>query len=72
MEKISTIVAAQREFFASGRSRDLVYRRRTLKALQQTIRQNRARILHALASDLHKNDFEATLSEYLPILNCLK
>jgi len=58
MERISHAMKAHRVFFASGRTRDLDFRRDHLKRLKQALFSYEERIFDAFWEDLHKARFE--------------
>ncbi len=62
-EKIKSIVAAQREYFASGETLSYDFRRRQLKTLLAALEKWNSRLCDALWSDLHKSAEEAVLTE---------
>ena len=62
-EEISSIVEAQRGYFASGATLPVGFRIDALKRLQNAIRQNEARISEALRADLGKSAFESYMCE---------
>ena len=53
------IITAQREFFATGKTRDISFRRQLLINLRRMIRDNEGLILEALRADLGKSYTEA-------------
>ena len=57
------IISAQREFFATGKTRDVTFRRGLLKNLRFMIRDNEGLILEALRADLGKSFSEGYLTE---------
>lgn len=57
------IITAQREFFATGRTRDISFRRQLLLNLKFMIRDNEELILDALYADLGKSDAEGYITE---------
>ncbi len=57
------IITAQREFFATGKTRDIKFRRQLLINLKIMIRDNEGLILEALRADLGKSYGEAYLTE---------
>lgn len=57
------IISAQREFFATGKTRDVSFRRGLLKNLRFMIRDNEGLILEALRADLGKSFSEGYLTE---------
>ncbi len=65
---LSTILAKQRDFLATGVTRDVQFRIQQLKLLAHVIQQNENQILEALKADLHKPAFEAYASEVLMVL----
>ena len=52
MTAIQNILASQRQFFNSGRTKDLDYRLENLSRLKKAIIQNEAAIFEALKNDL--------------------
>ena len=52
------IIKQQREFFATGQTKDLAFRRAQLKKLKQVINNNQSQVLAALKADLNKPEFE--------------
>lgn len=56
-------ICAQREFFATGKTRDISFRRQLLINLRIMIRDNEGLILEALRADLGKSYSEAYMSE---------
>jgi len=61
--ELHDIISAQREFFNSGKTRDITFRRKLLITLKVMIRENESRILEALRQDLGKSGREAYLTE---------
>ncbi len=57
------IITAQREFFATGKTRDLSFRRQLLINLKIMIRDNEELILEALRADLGKSHGEGYITE---------
>ena len=57
------IITAQREFFATGKTRDIAFRRQLLINLRNMIRDNEGLILEALRADLGKSYSEAYMTE---------
>lgn len=57
------IIAAQREFFATGKTRDISFRRQLLVNLRNMIRDNEGLLLEALRADLGKSYSEAYITE---------
>ncbi len=52
--QIDILINAQREFFQTGQTRDIDYRKTILRTLDSLIRCNEGRILEALHQDLGK------------------
>lgn len=63
------ILERQREFFRSGATLDINFRREQLINLKNMIEENESRILGALSSDLNKSDMEGYLTEVGFVLN---
>ena len=62
--RISEIVGRQREFFATGATRDLSFRREMLRRLDVALRKWEPKLTEALWSDLHKSAEEAFMTEF--------
>lgn len=62
-EKIAAVVAAQRAFFASGRTLSLAFRRRALEKLRAALRANEEGLVRALRQDLGKSRTESYMCE---------
>ncbi len=60
---ISKTVAAQREFFLSGKTRPYAFRRAMLEKLQDAIKNSEAALAQAMMSDLHKHPMEGYMCE---------
>ena len=71
-EEIRRIVEAQREFFRSGRTLDLEFRRENLRALESALHKWEGRLADALWQDLHKSYEEAYLTELSIVLGEVK
>lgn len=63
MKEIELIFHEQKEFFNSGRTKNIEYRLEILKNLKRVIKENEQIILKALKDDLGKSDFEAYATE---------
>ena len=57
--KFSDVIDKQRNFFGTGKTKDISFRIEQLKLLKKTIVDNKEAILKALQSDLNKPEFEA-------------
>ncbi|WP_394603701.1 aldehyde dehydrogenase [Fictibacillus sp. UD] len=62
-ETIDELVQAQKAYFRSGITRSYEFRIKALNNLSKLIRNNEAKILHALKSDLNKSETEAYTTE---------
>lgn len=60
---IPAVVAGLRSTYATGRTRDIEWRRRQLRALEKLVVDNEAAIAEALSSDLGRKPFEAWLAD---------
>lgn len=69
---VSVLVTEQRAFFNSGAARPVAFRKAQLIKLRDAIRANESAILAAAAKDLGKSDFEALITEIVPVLEELK
>ena len=63
MTAIQNILTDQRQFFNSGRTKNLDFRLENLSRLKKAIIQNEATILKALKNDLYKSAYEGYLTE---------
>jgi aldehyde dehydrogenase (NAD+) len=63
MESFSELLVKQREFFHTGKTKDIAHRMQSLTKLDQVIRSHEVEIMAALKKDLNKSDFEAYMSE---------
>ena len=57
------IIAKQRQFFQTGKTKDLAFRIAQLQILNQLVMENKPAIIQALKSDLHKPEFETYATE---------
>ncbi|HPK54116.1 MAG TPA: aldehyde dehydrogenase [Smithellaceae bacterium] len=57
------LLKAQKEFFSSGRSRDIEFRVASLNRLKEAIKSRERDVLKAIFDDLHKNEFDAYATE---------
>ncbi|MBO8159282.1 aldehyde dehydrogenase [Thermosyntropha sp.] len=62
-DSISSLVNKQRDFFQSGKTRDIDFRIQQLKRLAAVIEENEADILQALHFDLGKSELEGYMTE---------
>ncbi len=60
---ISDIITQQREFFNTGKTKDIGFRITQLKNLQKSVIDHEAAIIAALKADLHKSEFETYSTE---------
>ena len=58
---IREVIDRQRQFFATGKTKEVDFRRQQLEKLKAAIKQNSPAILDALYADLHKPEFEGYL-----------
>ena len=56
---ISNLVQSQRDFFSTGKTKDINFRKQKLIDLRNAIKKNEKRITQALFADLGKSEFEA-------------
>ncbi|BAY27268.1 aldehyde dehydrogenase [Calothrix sp. NIES-2100] len=62
---VADIIRKQREFFQTGKTKDVAFRIAQLKILKQAILENEQEIVQALKADLNKAEFEAYATEIL-------
>ena len=67
-ESIGRIVAAQKEYFAGGRTLDASFRREMLEKLREAVKKHEAALTLALGKDLSRAPQEAYLSDIGPLL----
>lgn len=65
---VSEVVQRQREFFATGKTKDVDFRVAQLQLLKQAISENTSAISQALKLDLGKSEIEAYITEIAPCL----
>ena len=63
MEKIDEILKKQREFFNTGKTKNIKYRLEHLKKLKKSILENEEEIKKALKLDLNKSESESYMTE---------
>jgi acyl-CoA reductase-like NAD-dependent aldehyde dehydrogenase len=61
-DRMDTIIAGQREFFRSGKTRSFEFRRRQLQNLKTIIEENEDKINNAIKKDLGRSDFVLTFT----------
>jgi aldehyde dehydrogenase (NAD+) len=66
---IKRLLADQRSFFDSGRTKDIAFRKEKLEALDTSLRENEESVLNALKQDLSKSFYEGYLTEFGIILD---
>ncbi len=72
MGKFRTLLSRQRQYFATGETRDVEFRLKFLRALRKSIIKHEQEILDALHSDLGKAPQESYFTELNIVLNELK
>ena len=63
MKDTKTILAGQKKFFESGKTKDISFRAEQLNRLQSVIRISQKNILNALKQDLSKSIYEGYMTE---------
>ncbi|HEY2449061.1 MAG TPA: aldehyde dehydrogenase family protein, partial [Mycobacterium sp.] len=63
---VAKTVARLRETFATGRTRNLEWRKEQLRALKRLMDENETKIANALEKDLGRSPFEAWLADVAP------
>ncbi|MBW4559574.1 MAG: aldehyde dehydrogenase [Mojavia pulchra JT2-VF2] len=64
---VANINSKQRDFFQTGKTKDVAFRIAQLKTLKQAIQENEQAIIQALKADLNKPEFEAYATEIFVI-----
>lgn len=72
MFDIKETIKLQREFFSTGKSRELKFRIEKLKCLQDSIKKHEKEIMIALRLDLNKSEFESYETEIGIVLEEIK
>jgi aldehyde dehydrogenase (NAD+) len=72
IEQIEVLKKRQRSFFTLGKTRDLKFRKESLKLLEQSIINHDSEIAEALRIDLNKSSFEAYATETGIVLHELR
>ncbi|MGG1397169.1 aldehyde dehydrogenase [Bacillus salipaludis] len=63
MENYHDLLTKQRNFFQSGKTKEISYRIQVLQALGKLIRTNETEIMAALKKDLNKSEFDSYITE---------
>jgi len=63
MKEYHALVSRQRQFFQTGKTKDIEFRITALHKLRDAIRSHEQRIIEALKTDLNKSEFEAYSTE---------
>ncbi|OKL40313.1 aldehyde dehydrogenase [Pontibacter flavimaris] len=63
LHRIQALVKKQREFFSSGHTLDLAFRKERLRELQHTIQEHEQDLMDAMYADFHKPEMEAFSTE---------
>jgi aldehyde dehydrogenase (NAD+) len=63
MKDAHDLVRKQKDFFLTGKTKNIEYRIKALQDLKESIKENESKITDALKKDLNKSDFEAYTTE---------
>lgn len=63
LSNVGNIIQNQRDFFKSGKTKDVTFRIEQLKKLRQAVIEHEQSIVEALQADLHKPKVETYLTE---------
>ncbi|WP_276496412.1 aldehyde dehydrogenase [Pontibacter litorisediminis] len=63
LQRIQLLIGKQNEFFSSGHTLDLSFRRERLRELHQVIQQHEQELMDAMYADFHKPEMEAYSTE---------
>jgi aldehyde dehydrogenase (NAD+) len=69
--QVHEIVQAQRDFFKTGATKDIDFRREQLSVLKRAVNGNTSSILKALKEDMNKPAFEAYVAEVSQVTNAI-
>ena len=72
MKEYETILSEQRLFFAKGNTKNVAFRKNSLKRLESWIRKHDTEVMAALRQDLNKAPFEAYATEVGVVLDELR
>ncbi len=72
MKQIPEVLKSQQQFFQTGKTKELVYRKQMLKKLLQAIEKKEEKICDALYADFKKPRFEAIATETALVIKELK
>lgn len=62
-QDVEQMIENQRDFYFTGKTKDVQFRKQQLMNLKKTIKKYEAQVIEALALDLHKSEFEAYATE---------
>lgn len=62
-QDVEQMIEKQRDFYFTGTTKDVEFRKQQLMNLKKTIKKYEAQVIEALALDLHKSEFEAYATE---------
>ncbi len=65
---IKALLADQKRFFNTGKTKDIAFRKEKLESLHESLRENEETVLNALKQDLSKSFYEGYLTEFGIIL----
>lgn len=71
-QTVDTLIQRQRQFFFSGQTRDLRFRKEMLQQLYETIVEHESLIMEALEADLGKSPFESYMTEVGFVLSSIQ
>lgn len=66
------IFEKQKNFYLTGKTKEVSFRLESLRKLQHAVKRYEPDMITALKKDLHRSEFEATLTEIGPVFNELK
>lgn len=68
-EVVQTYLKSQRDYFATGATKSIQFRKKQLQKLKELISSNEGAIIEALHKDLHKHEFEGYTTEIGFVMN---
>ncbi|MBA3986916.1 MAG: hypothetical protein H0X63_10180 [Flavobacteriales bacterium] len=69
---ISGMIEKQRKFFATGKTKEVHFRKEALEKLLQVIQENEEAVCEALYSDFKKSKFESLATEVVLVVKELQ
>ncbi|MCR5685329.1 MAG: aldehyde dehydrogenase family protein [Lachnospiraceae bacterium] len=69
---LEAIVSSQREYFLSGATKDIQFRKNSLERLLESVKENEPAIYTGLRQDLNKSEYEVYMTEMGNVIHSIK